>query len=91
MKRVLLAWTLATGLGLAAPALGTDGPGPAEILLGPLLPEGSPGDAPGTVKLADARTPLALDLQQPRPVRALLLQADGNDVYWVEGSLDART
>ena len=30
MKRVLLAWTLATGLGLAAPALGTDGPGTGE-------------------------------------------------------------
>lgn len=91
MKRVLLAWTLGTALGLAAPVLGADGPGPVEILLGPLLPEGSPGDAPGTVELADVRTPLALDLQQPRPVRALLLQADGNDVYWVEGSLDART
>jgi hypothetical protein len=71
---------------LAAPSETSDA---VSVLTGPLLPEGSPSNAPGVVVLRDQATPLALDLQRPWVVRAILLQADGTDVYFVETSTDA--
>jgi hypothetical protein len=78
---VLLAASL-----LAAPPEASDA---ASLLTGPLLPEGSPSSAPGVIVLRDQATPMALDLQRPWVVRAILLQADGTDVYFVETSTDA--
>jgi len=60
----------------------------SSLLSGTLLPEGSSSDAPGVFTLRDQATPLAIDLRQPKIVRAILLQADANDVYFVEASSD---
>lgn len=90
MKLGRLGRALLLGGCLAATESRAAGPDPVTLLSGPLLPEGSPADVAGTVTLAGVQDALLLDLQHSRPVRALLLQADGNDVYWVEGSDDAQ-
>ena len=81
-----LAFAVAAAVATAADA--DDGPDPATLLSGGLLQEGAPWDAPGAFKIEDAGHPLALDLQRSRTIRALLLQADGNDVYFVDASVD---
>jgi len=59
-------------------ATADDRPDPTTLLTGPLLQEGAAWDAPGTFTIADVDHPLALDLQRPQAIRALLLQADGS-------------
>ena len=43
------------------------------------------------MRLADPNAYLAIDLGSPRPVGALLLQADAGDTYLVEASVDGRS
>jgi len=57
----------------------------------PLLPEGSAWDSASASVLADVADPLVVDLGRSVRFRAVLLQADGNDVYRVEGSEDGTT
>jgi hypothetical protein len=63
-------------------------PDPNTLLTGALLAEGSPWDSPGTFKLDDIDKSLTLDLQREWTIRGLLLQADGDDIYFVEGCDD---
>ncbi len=58
------------------------------VLQAPLLPEGSDWNAQGSVVLAGLEDALSLGLPRPMRLRALLLQADFDDNYRVEGSLD---
>lgn len=76
----LLAGRLATGLPGAGrtPALLTDRR---------VLPEGAPWTSDAAVPLTH-RDRLTFDLEEPLPLRSLLLQADANDAYRLEGSLD---
>lgn len=60
----------------------------AALLEGPLLPEGSDWNAPGAAILADTDTAITVPLARPVEARALLLQADFDDTYFVEGSDD---
>lgn len=78
MHLVLLAW-----LGVA-PALepGSD----ARVLVaGALLPEASPPHGPEVIATARDQ-PIAVDLGRQLRIAAILLQADGDDVYFVEGA-----
>ena len=60
------------------------------LIDGVLAPEGAASNMPGSVPMSFDQ-PLVVDLRSPRSFRALLLQADGNDVYVVEISDDARS
>lgn len=51
------------------------------------LPDGSVWDAPGTVKLRRG-TQLTIDLGEERTIRAVEIQADNDDDYLIEGSVD---
>ena len=53
-----------------------------------LLPEASAWNSPSATLLADTPDVLIVDLGRSVRFRALLLQADGNDVYRLEGSED---
>lgn len=75
-----LAGRMATGHAGAAPAL-------ALLTDGQVLSEGAAWNSPGAVPLG-AGERFAFDLGDALPLRALLLQADANDSYLVEGSLD---
>ncbi len=66
-------------------------PDATTILTGTLLPEGAAWNAPGSFVIDGVDHPLAFDLQASRRIRAVLLQADGNDVYFVEVSRDSRS
>ncbi len=83
------------GLDVAALLLSALAPAGAvtatDLTTGPLLPESSRVDQPGVAQLADLTTPLVLDLQRPERLVGLVLQADADDVYWVEASADGRT
>lgn len=84
-------WRLACLAFAAAATVGAadDGrPDPTTLLTGALLQEGAAWDAPGAFRIENAEHPLAVDLQRPQTIRALLLQADGNDVYFVDISQD---
>ncbi len=54
----------------------------------PLLDEGATWNSPGSQILDSQEAAVVLDFSQPKEVRALILQADNNDSYRVEGSLD---
>ena len=84
LRRVLLGLCLA----LAARAASAASADPRTLVDAPLLPEGSAWNAPTATVLANVADPIVLDLGSPAVFRALLLQADGNDVYWVETSDD---
>ncbi len=66
-------------------------PDAATILTGTLLPEGTASDDPASFVIKDIGHFVAFDLGAPRRIRAILLQADGNDVYFVEVSNDDRS
>ena len=53
-----------------------------------LAPEGAQWDAPVAVLLDTAAASVTYDLGQPTAVSALYVQADANDVYQIQGSLD---
>ncbi|MBK6405845.1 MAG: hypothetical protein IPF66_12845 [Holophagales bacterium] len=76
----------AQGRGLSGAPAATDGL---------LAPEGAAAAAAlaagRVVRLVDPEAFLAVDLGAPRPVGALLLQADAGDTYLVEASVDGRT
>ncbi len=76
----LLAGRMATGLSEAGrtPALLTDRR---------VLPEGAAWDTGAAVLLTAEDRP-TFDLDAPLPLRSLLIQADANDAYRLEGSLD---
>jgi len=63
---------------------------PGRVLDGELTPEGAPWRGPQAAVLGSPEARLTLDLGQTRPVSHLLVQADANDVYLLEGSLDGR-
>jgi hypothetical protein len=54
-----------------------------------LVPEGTPWFSPEAVVLENTESILAVDLLSEVPIKALLLQADSNDSYYIEGSKDA--
>jgi hypothetical protein len=58
------------------------------LLDAPLLPEGAAWNAPGTAVLEGEDAALTVSLARPVALRALLLQADFDDTYWIEGSED---
>ncbi len=60
----------------------------ATLLQAPLLPEGSDWNATGAMVLEGPEPPPAIALGAPLSVAALLLQADFDDTYVVEGSAD---
>ena len=53
--------------------------------------EGSQWNGSGAITLKDADSYLQADLRSPQEISALLIQADNNDQYVVEGSLDGKT
>ena len=53
-----------------------------------MAPEGAQWDAPVGVVLETAAASVTYDLGRPTEIGALLIQADANDVYQVQGSLD---
>jgi hypothetical protein len=55
---------------------------------GALAPEGAQWDAPVGVILDTAAGSVTYDLGQPTPISAVYLQADANDSYKIQGSLD---
>ena len=61
------------------------------ILGGELVSEGAPWGGPRAVVLRSPRSSVTFDLRRPRDVRHLLVQADANDVYLLQGSLDGVT
>ncbi len=71
-----LAWLLAAALDAAT------------LLEGPLLPEGSAWNAPGAMVLEGPLAAPAMALGRAMLVRGLLVQADFDDTYFVEGSVD---
>ena len=76
----------AQGRGLSGAAAATDG------LLAPEGASAASAEAAGrAVRLADPDAYLVVDLGSPRPVGALLLQADAGDTYLVEASVDGRS
>jgi len=62
---------------------------PAAVIDGRILPEAAPSLSEGAVPLGSVADSVVVDLGAPRPVGALLLQADSADVYFVELSPDA--
>jgi hypothetical protein len=58
------------------------------LIDGVLAPEGAASNMPGSLAMSFDK-PVVVDLRSARSLRALLLQADGNDVYAVEISDDA--
>jgi hypothetical protein len=81
---------LVAGLWLAAASAGAAAYEPRLLLDAPLLPEGSATSVATVVALDNVGDPLVVDLGRPVRFRGLLLQADGNDVYWVESSADGQ-
>ena len=76
----------AQGRGLSGALAATDG------LLAAEGASAASAEAAGrAVRLADPNAYLAVDLGSPRPVGALLLQADAGDIYMVEASVDGRS
>jgi len=72
-----------------APAATTlQGADASALMDGALVPEGAASNMPGSIPIAYDQ-PLVVDLRDARSIRALLLQADSNDVYAVEVSDDA--
>ncbi len=63
---------------------------PRTLIDAALLPEGSAWNSPSATVLADVADVLVVDLGRSVRFRALLLQADGNDVYWIEASEDGQ-
>lgn len=55
---------------------------------GAVAPEGAEWNAPVGVVLATPAGSLTFDLGRPTPVAALFVQADANDTYKIEGSVD---
>ncbi|MEO5769592.1 MAG: discoidin domain-containing protein, partial [Polyangia bacterium] len=55
---------------------------------GSVAPEGAQWDAPVGVVLETGASSVTYDLGQPTPITGLYLQADANDTYKVQGSLD---
>jgi hypothetical protein len=55
---------------------------------GAVAPEGAQWDAPVVVTLEGGTSSVTYDLGGPRPISALLLQADANDTYKISGSDD---
>jgi hypothetical protein len=55
---------------------------------GAVAPEGAQWDAPVAVVLDTAAGSLTFDLGKPTPISALFVQADANDTYKIQGSLD---
>lgn len=53
--------------------------------------DGSPWDGARSAQLKGGEAHVTYDLGRPLPVAALLVQADNNDTYRVEGSLDGTT
>jgi len=80
----------AAGLFCAATTAGAASSDPRTLIDAPLLPEGSAWNAPTAVVLENVGDPLVADLGRSVQFRALLLQADGNDVYWLEASEDGQ-
>lgn len=83
----LLLLLAAAGAPAPAAAQGADALGLTE---GALAPEGAASNMPGSIPVAFDQ-PLVVDLRSARSIRALLLQADSNDVYAVEISDDELT
>lgn len=81
---------LVVGLWLAAARAGAATADPGTLMDAPLLPEGSPAAVAGVTILDNVGDPLVVDLGRSARFRALLLQADGNDVYWIEASTDGQ-
>ncbi len=81
-----LAPLLGLGFWLAAGSVQAATTDPRTLIEAPLLPEGSGPEAATVTALADPGDSLLVDLGRSVGFRALLLQADGNDVYWVEAS-----
>src|SRR5262245_36423097 len=72
-----------------APAVSPPPAADASALIdGVLAPEGAASNMPGSLAMSFDK-PVVVDLRSARSLRALLLQADGNDVYAVEISDDA--
>jgi hypothetical protein len=61
---------------------------PKLVTDGIAAPEGSQWDAPITVTFGSAAGSITYDLGEPRPISAVVLQADANDTYKITGSLD---
>jgi hypothetical protein len=55
---------------------------------GAVAPEGAQWDAPVAVVLDTAAGSLTYDLGKPTPISGLFVQADANDTYKIQGSLD---
>ena len=60
------------------------------VLRGPLAPKGSPPLAERTLVFADGRGALELDFGETRLVAGILVQADQDDRYLLEASVDGR-
>jgi hypothetical protein len=63
----------------------------ATLLGAPLLPEGAAWNAPGVQVFESRQERLDVALAHPVRVSALLVQADFDDTYFVEGSLDGES
>lgn len=64
---------------------------PARATDSRLATEGSLWDSPSAVRLEGAEASLTWDLGAPRPIQALALQADADDLYPLSASLDGKT
>ena len=76
---------------LASPAPATPAPfrGSGSILTdGRIAPEGGVWDSELAFRMAAAETVVTFDIGSEATVRSLLVQADANDSYLVEGSMD---
>jgi hypothetical protein len=62
---------------------------PQVVTDGYLPDEGTFWESPLAVVLPDDQANVTVDMGVPTPVRAFVLQGDNNDVYTVDGSLDA--
>jgi len=88
---VLFALSCAVGnLAAGRPAVRSDAGDAAGVTGERHLSDGAAWDSPGSVTLP-AGGAVTIDLGEARPVRALAIQADNDDVYVVEGSADAQT
>jgi hypothetical protein len=82
---------LAAAFGAVVPVAADDSPDAATMLTAPLLPEGTAWNDPRAYVIDGFGHPLLFDLRASRRIRAILLQADGNDVYFVETSGDLQS